>query len=42
MSVPVPLDYRPSGDEPFMNSRQLEYFRQKLLKWREELLADST
>ena len=42
MSVTVPLDYRPSGDEPFMNSSQLEYFRQKLLKWREELLADST
>ena len=41
MSVTVPLDYRPSGDEPFMNSRQLEYFRKKLLKWREELLADS-
>ncbi len=41
MSVTVPLDYRPSGDEPFMNLRQLEYFRQKLLKWREELLADS-
>ena len=41
MSVTVPLDYRPSGDEPFMNSRQLEYFRLKLLKWREELLADS-
>ncbi len=41
MSVTVPLDYRPSGNEPFMNSRQLEYFRQKLLKWREELLADS-
>ncbi len=42
MSVTVPLDYRPSGDEPFMNSRQLEYFRQKLLKWREILRADST
>ena len=38
----VPLDYHPSGDEPFMNSRQLEYFRWKLLRWREELLADTT
>jgi DnaK suppressor protein len=34
--------YRPSDDEEFMNPRQLEYFRQKLLRWRAELLADST
>jgi len=34
--------YRPSEDEEFMNPRQLEYFRQKLLRWRAELLADST
>ena len=41
MSVTLPPDYRPSRDEPFMNSRQLEYYRWKLLKWREELIADS-
>jgi DnaK suppressor protein len=35
-------DYRPSEDEEFMNSMQLEYFRQKLLRWRAELLAEST
>jgi DnaK suppressor protein len=34
-------DYRPSEDEEFMNSEQLEYFRQKLLRWRAELLAES-
>src|SRR6266699_1718870 len=34
--------YHPSEDEEFMNSRQLEYFRQKLLRWRAELLADSS
>lgn len=34
-------DYRPAEDEPFMNERQLEYFRRKLLAWREDLLADS-
>ncbi|MEZ5669607.1 MAG: RNA polymerase-binding protein DksA [Alphaproteobacteria bacterium] len=34
--------YRPSEDEDFMNERQLEYFRQKLLKWRQELLEEST
>ena len=35
-------DYRPSEDEEFMNPLQLEYFRQKLLRWRAELLAEST
>ena len=35
-------DYRPSEDEEFMNPMQLEYFRQKLLRWRAELLAEST
>lgn len=33
--------YRPSADEPFMNPMQREYFRQKLLRWREELLQES-
>ncbi len=33
--------YRPSEDEPFMNPAQLEYFRQKLLNWREDILRDS-
>jgi len=34
-------DYRPSDDEPFMNERQLEYFKQKLLGWKEEILRES-
>ena len=34
-----PQEYRPSEDEPFMNPKMLEYFRQKLLRWRAELLA---
>ncbi len=34
-------DYRPAEDEPFMNERQLEYFRRKLNDWKAELLADS-
>lgn len=34
-------DYRPSDSEEFMNERQLEYFRQKLLHWRGELLRES-
>jgi DnaK suppressor protein len=33
-------EYRPSKDEPFMNHRQEEYFRSKLLRWRDELLRD--
>jgi DnaK suppressor protein len=34
-------DYRPAEDEPFMNDRQLEYFRRKLLVWKQELLEQS-
>ena len=33
--------YRPSEDEPFMNERQLEYFKQKLLQWKEDILRES-
>ena len=42
MGPVLPSDYRPSDDEEFMNPLQVEYFRQKLLRWRAELLADST
>ena len=42
MRTKLPANYRPSEHEEFMNPRQLEYFRQKLLQWRAELLADST
>jgi len=35
-------DYRPSEDEEFMSPVQQEYFRQKLLRWRAELLAESS
>src|SRR5438876_6329298 len=34
-------EYRPSEDEPFMNDRQQEYFKQKLLKWKEDILRES-
>ena len=34
-------DYRPADSEPFMNERQLAYFRRKLLAWKTELLDDS-
>ena len=37
----LPSGYRPSDGEEFMNPVQREYFRQKLLRWRAELLAES-
>jgi DnaK suppressor protein len=33
--------YRPTDKEPFMNERQREYFRQKLLDWREDILKEA-
>jgi len=37
----LPEDYRPVDSEPFMNERQLEYFRRKLLAWKVDLMDDS-
>jgi DnaK suppressor protein len=37
----LPDDYTPAEDEPFMNDRQVEYFRRKLLNWKAELLEGS-
>jgi DnaK suppressor protein len=34
-------DYKPSDAEPFMNERQLEYFRRKLHMWKEDILKES-
>ena len=42
MPAALPREYRPSKDEPFMSPRQLEYFRLKLLAWREELRQESS
>jgi DnaK suppressor protein len=42
MRPTLPPDYRPSDSEEFMNPLQLEYFRLKLLRWRAELLAESS
>lgn len=38
----LPPDYSPSDDEEFMNPLQQEYFRQRLLRWRAELLRESS
>ena len=37
----LPEGYSPSDDEEYMNPNQLEYFRQKLTKWRDELVEES-
>jgi DnaK suppressor protein len=34
-------NYRPTDKEPFMNERQREYFRQKLMAWREDILKEA-
>jgi DnaK suppressor protein len=41
MMITLPPDYRPSEDEEFMNPMQAEYFRQRLLRWRGELLQEA-
>jgi len=41
MMVTLPHDYRPSDEEEFMNPMQVEYFRQKLERWRGDLLSDA-
>ena len=39
---PLPKNYKPTEKENFMSARQREYFRRKLLSWREELLDESS
>jgi DnaK suppressor protein len=41
MTVDLDATYRPSEDEPFMCDRQREYFRRKLLAWKEDILHES-
>jgi DnaK suppressor protein len=41
MIVDLQDAYKPSDDEPFMNDRQREYFRRKLLSWKEDILQES-
>lgn len=41
MMVTLPPDYRPSDREDFMNPVQTEYFRQKLLRWRADLVKEA-
>ena len=41
MANDLPNGYRPSEGEPFMNERQREYFRRKLIAWKEDILRES-
>jgi DnaK suppressor protein len=38
----LPANYRPTEKEPFMNAKQREYFRRKLMQWRDDILREST
>jgi DnaK suppressor protein len=43
-ALPIPVnddEYRPSADEAFMNPRQVEYFRRKLVSWKEQILKEA-
>lgn len=40
-SIELAPDYRPTEDEPFMNERQLAYFRRKLLQWKIDLAEEA-
>lgn len=41
MTAKLSKNYQPSESEKYMSAKQLAYFRQKLLAWRDELLAES-
>lgn len=41
-AIILPEDYKPSEKEDFMNPVQIEYFRQKLIKWKQELLSEAS
>jgi DnaK suppressor protein len=41
MSAKLEKNYYPSESEDYMNPKQVEYFKHKLLSWRSDLLTDS-
>jgi len=41
IQVKLPKGYTPSTNEEYMNAKQLEYFKQKLITWRDELIEES-
>jgi DnaK suppressor protein len=40
-TIKLESGYRPTSDEPFMNDRQREYFRRKLIAWKDEIIRDA-
>jgi DnaK suppressor protein len=40
-TVKLPEGYKPSDEEEYMNPMQIEYFRQKLTTWRDDLIEES-
>ena len=41
MATRLPKDYSPSEIEPFMNAKQKEFFRRKLLTWRSDIIQET-
>ena len=41
MATRLPKDYSPSEKEPFMNAKQKEFFRRKLLDWRSDIIQET-
>ncbi|HWU26584.1 MAG TPA: RNA polymerase-binding protein DksA [Rhizomicrobium sp.] len=41
MAIELPTGYKPTENEAFMNERQREYFRRKLLRWKDDILRES-
>ncbi len=41
VTIDLPKGYKPSADEEYMSPRQLQFFRNKLSTWREELVEES-
>ena len=39
--IVLPENYSPNDQEEFMNDNQLEFFRQRLLNWKSELLEEA-
>ena len=41
MATRLPKDYTPSEKEPFMNAKQKEFFKRKLLAWRSDIIQET-
>ena len=41
MTTMLADNYKPIESEPFMNERQIEYFRRKLLNWKDDIIKES-